>query len=141
MYYRHFGLSSAPFQFTVMPRAIYRGREQNEAMAALGWGLLHEPTGYTLLIGEPGTGKSTIVRAVLERYRAEAISAFLNYPKAEPLEIFRSALRQLGSRSSQISKFECAEAFVDLLREVGSEQRVALVFDEAQALSPLLFEN
>ncbi len=141
MYYRHFGLSSAPFQFTVTPRAIYRGREQNEAMAALGWGLLHEPTGYTLLIGEPGTGKSTIVRAVLERYRAEAISAFLNYPKAEPLEIFRSALRQLGSRSSQISKFECAEAFVDLLREVGPEQRVALVFDEAQALSPLLFEE
>jgi general secretion pathway protein A len=141
MYYRHFGLSDAPFQFTVMPNSIYRGREQNEAMAALAWGLLHEPTGYTLLVGEPGTGKSTIVRSVLQRHRAEALSAFINYPKAEPLEMFRSALRQLGSRASQISKFECAEAFVDLLREVGPGQRVALVFDEAQALSPLVFEE
>jgi general secretion pathway protein A len=140
MYYRHFGLSDAPFQFTVMPKTIYRGHEQNEAMAALAWGLLHEPTGYTLLVGEPGTGKSTIVKAVLERHRAEAMSAFINYPKAEPLEMFRSALHQLGSRASQISKYECAEAFVDLLREAG-DRRVALVFDEAQALSPLLFEE
>src|SRR5215469_2161357 len=141
MYYRHFGLSSAPFRFSMMPGAIYRGREQNEAIAALGWGLLHEPTGYTLLVGEPGTGKSTIVKAVLERHRADVVSAFLDYPKAEPLELFRSALRQLGSRASQISKYECAEAFVELLREVGPDQRVALVFDEAQSLSPLLFEE
>jgi general secretion pathway protein A len=141
MYYRHFGLSRAPFDFTVMPDVIYRGREQNEAMAALGWGLLHEPTGYTLLVGEPGTGKSTIVRAVLERHRAEVVSAFLNYPKGEPLELFRSALRQLGSHASQISKYECAEAFVDLLRAIRPDQRIALVFDEAQSLSPLLFEE
>lgn len=141
MYYHHFGLRSAPFQFTAMPGSIYRGCEQNEAMAALGWGLLHEPTGYTLLVGEPGTGKSTIVRTVLERHRAEVVSAFLDYPKAEPIELFRSALRQLGSRASQTSKYECAEAFIDLLRTIRPDQRVALVFDEAQALSPLLFEE
>jgi type II secretory pathway predicted ATPase ExeA len=141
MYHRHFGLSDPPFRFTVSPGALYEGREHREAMAALTWGLLHEPTGYTLLVGEPGTGKTTIAHAVLAEHRSQVHSAFLNYPKAEPLELFRYALRELGSDATAASKYDCAEAFRGLLREVGPEQHVALVFDEAQALSPLLFEE
>lgn len=140
MYYRHFGLTRPPFEFGVTPGRIYEGREQREATAAILWGLLHEPSGYTLLVGEPGTGKTTLINAVLaqqQRIRA----AYLSYPKAEPLEIFRSALTQLGSRATQLSKYDCVEAFRKCLRSLRSDQRLALIFDEAQALSPLLFEE
>lgn len=141
MYYRHFGLNGAPFQFSVTPAELFEGEEQRETIAALGWGLAHEPTGYTLLVGEPGTGKTTIVRSLIARHQNQIRAAYLNYPKAEPLELFRHALRQLGSPASQVSKFECVQAFRECLNELRSDQRLALVFDEAQALSPLLFEE
>jgi type II secretory pathway predicted ATPase ExeA len=141
MYYRHFGLNGPPFQFGVSPAELYEGHEHAEAIAALTWGLAHEPTGYTLLVGEPGTGKTTIIRSVLARHRKQIKAAFLNYPKAEPLELFRNALRQLGSPASQVSKFECVQAFRACLNGLRSDERLALVLDEAQALSPLLFEE
>jgi len=140
MYFNHFGLTKPPFEFGVTPGRIYEGREQREATAAILWGLLHEPSGYTLLVGEPGTGKTTLINAVLARHH-KLRAAYLSYPKAEPLEIFRNALTQLGSKATQLSKYDCVEAFRGCLRALRSDERLALIFDEAQALSPLLFEE
>ncbi|HUA33201.1 MAG TPA: AAA family ATPase [Candidatus Binataceae bacterium] len=140
MYYRHFGLTRPPFEFGIRPGRIYEGREQREATAAISWGLLHEPSGYTLLVGVPGTGKTTLINAVLAEHH-QLRAAYLSYPKAEPLEIFRNALTQLGSRASQLSKYDCVEAFRNCLKSLRGDERLALIFDEAQALSPLLFEE
>lgn len=140
MYYSHFGLTRPPFEFGVTPGRIYEGREQREATAAILWGLLHEPSGYTLLVGEPGTGKTTLINAVLAQHH-HIRTAYLSYPKAEPIEIFRSALTHLGSRAAQVTKYDCVEAFRGCLKSLRGDERLALIFDEAQALSPLLFEE
>src|SRR5258708_63702 len=67
MYHRHFRLSGPPFQFTPAPDALYLSRTHREALAALEWGLLHEPTGFTMLAGESGVGKTTLVSSLLPR--------------------------------------------------------------------------
>src|SRR5262245_54854866 len=81
MYYRHFGLDSSPFRFVPVGRDLYLGRCHREALAALEWGVLHEPSGFTLLIGEAGTGKTTLVKSILARNYAQVRAACINNPK------------------------------------------------------------
>lgn len=141
MNYRHFGLSGPPFDFTVSSAALYRGREHSEVIAALDWGLLHEPFGYTLLVGEPGTGKTTLICSVLSQRYQYLRAAYLNYPKLPAIDLFRMALRQLGVDPPPTSKLDCVDAFRSLLRRTDSGDRVALILDEAQALSVEIFEE
>jgi hypothetical protein len=51
MYYRHFRLTGLPFEALAGPEALYLSRAHRESLAALEWGLLHEPSGFTTLIG------------------------------------------------------------------------------------------
>ncbi|HVB79732.1 MAG TPA: hypothetical protein VNE82_12075, partial [Candidatus Binataceae bacterium] len=67
MYHLHFGLNGPPFQFTSTPGTLYLSKPHREGLAALEWGLLHEATGFTLLVGESGIGKTTLVCTVLAR--------------------------------------------------------------------------
>lgn len=141
MNYRHFGLTGPPFDFTISSAALYRGREHSEVIAALDWGLLHEPSGYTLLVGEPGTGKTTLICSVLSQRHQYLRAAYLNYPKLPAIDLFRMALRQLGIDPPPTSKLDCVDAFRSLLRRTDFGDRVALILDEAQALSVEIFEE
>ena len=76
MYLEHFGLSAPPFQFTASPTALYMSRTHRDCLAALEWGLLHEPSGLTLLIGDTGVGKTTLVCALLARQYREVRAAY-----------------------------------------------------------------
>src|SRR5260370_37478659 len=67
MYYRHFGLDGAPYQFTPSPQILFLSQAHREARAALEWGFLHEPSGFTLLVGDTGTGKTTLHLSVLSQ--------------------------------------------------------------------------
>ena len=66
MYYRHFGLDGPPFRFTPSP-TLYLGPAHRECLAALEWGLLHDQCGFMVLLGETGTGKTTLLNSVLAR--------------------------------------------------------------------------
>src|SRR5260370_39392644 len=81
MYHRHFGLSGAPFQFTPSPKLLFLSKAHRETLAALEWGLLHEPSGFTLLIGETGTGKTTLIVSLLAQNYAHARIAYVSNPK------------------------------------------------------------
>jgi general secretion pathway protein A len=141
MYYQHFGLSGPPFQFSVSPRALYRGKEHSEAWAALEWGLLHEPTGYTLLVGEPGTGKTTLIGSLLAQHSHRLIAAYLNHPRLPVDDLLRLALRQLGVDPPPASKADCLETFRAIMRTADPQRCIGLVIDEAQELSPDAFEE
>ncbi len=141
MYFRHFGLSGPPFQFTIAPAALFRGREHAEALAALEWGLIHEPSGYTLLVGEPGMGKTTLICSILSRRYQDIHAAYLNYPKLPVIDLFRMALRQLGIDPPPASKLDCIEALKLLVHRTPNDERVAFVMDEAQGLNDEAFEE
>ncbi len=141
MYYQHFGLSGPPFQFSVSPAALYRGKEHSEAWAALEWGLLHEPTGYTLLMGEPGTGKTTLIGSLLALHSHRLIAAYLNHPRLPVDVLLRLALKQLGVDSPPASKADCLETFRAIMRSADAGRHIGLVIDEAQELSPDAFEE
>jgi type II secretory pathway predicted ATPase ExeA len=66
-YYQYFRLKNSPFQPASPKSAVYFSPTHLEALATLEAGLVGELTGLTLLTGEAGTGKTTLIYALLQR--------------------------------------------------------------------------
>src|SRR5262245_4953219 len=65
MYERYYGLTERPFDLTPNPRFLFLSRKHSEALTHLQYGLTGH-SGVTVLTGEVGTGKTTLVRAALQ---------------------------------------------------------------------------
>jgi general secretion pathway protein A len=65
MYRSHYNLFEKPFQLTADPKFLWLGEKQKEALATLKYGVI-EPKGFLLVSGDVGTGKTTLVNALLE---------------------------------------------------------------------------
>src|SRR5690349_14342379 len=133
MYYRHFGLDGAPFRFVPTGRDLYLSRSHREALAALEWGVLYEPSGFTLLIGEAGTGKTTLVKSILARNYSRVRAAYISNPKRGFEGILRDLLRQF-SLSAPPTKLEMSAAFDRFLEQLKPRERIVILIDEAQTL-------
>src|SRR5215472_5090754 len=133
MYYHHFGLNSAPFRFVPSERDLFLSRAHREALAALEWGVLHEPTGFTLLIGEAGTGKTTLVKSILARNYAQVRAACISNPKRGFDGILLELVRQFRL-AAQPAKLDMAVAFDHFLERLRPSERVVILIDEAQTL-------
>lgn len=140
-YYVHFGLNGPPFDLFSSPSALFLGREHSEAMAALEWGIMHETSGYTLFLGEPGTGKTTLVCAILAKYFDRLRAAYLNHPKLSFNELMTTIMRQLGFEPDGPGKLAWLEAFDRLLLEAKPGARFAIIVDDAQALGSENFDE
>jgi type II secretory pathway predicted ATPase ExeA len=140
MYYNHFGLSGPPFQLTSSPAALYMSKEHREAYAALEWGLLHESSGFTVLVGEVGTGKTTLALAILARNYQNVRTVYLSNPKLSFDEMMKLVLKQVGLKSRR-SRLADLEAFNDFLVELPPGERVAIIIDEAHDLSDETMER
>ena len=65
MYYQYFGLNEAPFSIAVNPRYLFMSPRHRDALAHLLYGV-GAGGGFILLTGEVGTGKTTIVRGLMQ---------------------------------------------------------------------------
>jgi type II secretory pathway predicted ATPase ExeA len=135
MYHHHFGLSGPPFQFTPAPEALYLSQTHREALAALERGLLHEPTGFTLLAGESGVGKTTLVCSILARRYRNVRGAFLTNPRLDFDQMMQVVMSQLAPGWSGQTRPELTQGFAELLNDLTPGDRVGITIDEAQELS------
>ena len=95
MYERFFGLRERPFDLVPNPRFLYLTGRQREALSNLRYGLT-TPRGLTLLIGEAGTGKTTLVQAMLSEIdRADGRMRAAEQSDADPRRILRVPGRRL----------------------------------------------
>ncbi len=141
MYYSHFGLTGPPFQLTSSPAQLYMSKEHREAYAALEWGLLHEPSGFTVLIGEVGTGKTTLALAILARQYENVRTAYLSNPKLTFEEMVKVIMKQLGIKTQRRSKLADLEAVNDFLCALKPGARAVIMMDEAQGLNDETMEQ
>ena len=135
MYYQHFRLKGPPFQAASPDGAVYFSPTHLEGLATLESGLSQELTGFTLLTGEAGTGKTTLIYSLLQRDYKRARIAHIDDPKLSFLEIMRVILTQLNLYSTGSTKLDYLEALDRFLMLRGKEERIAIVVDEAQVLS------
>jgi len=143
MYESFFGLVSRPFDLTPDPRYLFLTPSHREALSNLEYGITAR-TGVTVLVGEAGTGKTTLIRATLEaRDRAKTNAIYLNNPtltRSEFLEFLadRFELAREVAASKTMLLRELETVLLDLLRR---DVTPALIIDEAQSLPYELLEE
>lgn len=140
MYYRHFGLDGPPFRFTPSP-TLYLGPAHRECLAALEWALLHDQCGFMVLLGETGTGKTTVLNSVLARRLPNLQIACVPNPTLSFVEIMRVVLPQLGVAIKEFGKLELIQALERAVANRPLGSRTAIIIDEAQNLSDETFED
>jgi type II secretory pathway predicted ATPase ExeA/nucleoid-associated protein YgaU len=141
MYYEHFGLSGAPFEFNPSASVLFMSAGHREGLAALEWGL-REPSGFTMLVGEIGAGKTTLIYSLLASRHQGVRSAWVANPRLSFTEMLRQILGQLGVSLSQTSdKLALLQAFDTQLASLGPDECVAVIIDEAQDLSDDALED
>jgi general secretion pathway protein A len=143
MYQRFYGLRELPFELTPNPRFLFLPPGHREALSNLQYGL-SSAKAITVLIGEAGTGKTTLLRAALESELCRKLQAvYINNPTLTQQDFVRLlAMRFELSAQARRSK----AVFLDELERVLRERRAAgiinaLVVDEAQSLSTELLEE
>jgi type II secretory pathway predicted ATPase ExeA len=141
MYYEHFGLSGAPFEFNPSASVLFMSAGHREGLAALEWGL-REPSGFTMLVGEIGAGKTTLIYSLLAARHQGVRSAWVANPRLSFEEMLRQILGQLGVSLAQTQdKLTLLQAFDAQLARLGADECVAVIIDEAQDLSDDALED
>jgi len=143
MYLGFFGLREKPFELTANPKYLFFTPQHREALSNLEYGLSSSKA-ITVLIGEAGTGKTTLIRTALESERCRRVRCiYLNNPALRTDDFIRLlALKfELGPEAGA-SKALLLERLELLLRERRADGEItALVIDEAQSLSIELLEE
>lgn len=141
MYARHFGFTEKPFNITPDPRFFYSNRIYQEAYATLLYGIL-ERKGFIVLTGEVGTGKTTLLRRLMNDLDATAKLVFFYNTTLTFDELVHFTCAELELKVDDLARVQRLQALNDLLiREATRGGTVVLLVDEAQNLSPEVLEN
>ena len=143
MYETFFGLRERPFELAPNPRFLLLTGRHTEALGNLEYGITGRK-GLTLLLGEAGTGKTTVIRSALQKWqRAGHLVAYINNPTLTRDEFVECLARAYGlGPDAASSKTRLLSALTQLVMRRHGEGRITgLLIDEAQGLSDELLEE
>ena len=141
MYRQYYGLLRSPFEMTPDPAFLYLGEAHREGLATLVYGV-RARKGFVLLTGEVGTGKTTLLHALLAQLDSTTTAAFLFNPRLEVLDFFRVLFDEYGIEEKCSSKAEYLLALNRfLIARLEQGLPTLLIVDEAQTLSAEMLEE
>jgi general secretion pathway protein A len=140
MYAEFYGLRELPFALTPDPRYIYFTPSHTEVMANLHYGV-ESGKGLIVVTGEVGTGKTTILRWMMQRLDRTVMVAYIFNPRLSVPEFYQHL--------AALFDIQNWETKSDLLIELGKVfetrhsrgLRTVLIIDEAHGLSPYVLEE
>ena len=134
MYREFFGLHSDPFSLTPDSEFFFSDRIRQEALNTLLYGV-RSGEGFIKIVGEVGTGKTTLCRQFLRAIADEAETAYILDPLLRGDELLRTVALELGLDPEGKSQQELLSAVRSFMLETWEKGRpVVLLVDEAQAL-------
>ena len=144
MYNAHFGFDVEPFRVNPDPRFLYLSESHREALASLIY-TVQERKGFMVLTGEVGTGKTTLLNAMLRKLHPGVQTAYLFNTALTVPDFFAYLFDELELESAPLEPFHKSavlhrlnEYLIDRLKQ---GLQTLLVVDEAQNLSAELLEE
>jgi general secretion pathway protein A len=144
LYTQFFNLREAPFSITPDPAYLYMSPRHQEALGHLLYGT-GQYGGFVQLTGEVGTGKTTVVRTLLEQKLDGVEVAMIHNPRQSEREFVQSIcdeLRVVYDRDPTPTLKDLVDALnLHLLKNHAQGKRTVLIIDEAQNLAPGVLEQ
>jgi general secretion pathway protein A len=142
MYEKYYGFSSKPFEITPDPKFFFQSENHKEALAHLKYAI-KEGKGFTVITGEVGTGKTTLVHMILSTMDENVRIANIFNPLMEPDDFLDYVCVDLGIRESGggTRGQNITLLYHFLLECFEKKERVFLIVDEAQNLDKRLLEE
>jgi general secretion pathway protein A len=144
LYQTHFGLSEAPFNITPDPSFLYLSASHREGLAQLSYGI-RARKGFVVLTGEVGTGKTTLIHALLNDLNGSAQTALIFSTIVSPADLLRSVCEEFGLVEPKRPLGEIHDYLVSLnefvLESYRKGENCALIIDESQNLSAEVLES
>jgi TonB family protein len=137
---RHFGFRESPFGVTPDPDFLFWTRMHNAALQAI-ISSIESNLGFSVLLGNPGTGKTSLLFHLLSLYRESARTAFVFQTQCKPHDLVRHIASELDlavPRRDEVSLHQKLNGM--LLEEARAGRKVLIVIDEAQNLQASSFE-
>ncbi len=131
-YLGFFNLSEDPFRMPPDPHYFYPSELHNELLSSLNYAI-EQKEGFFLATGEPGTGKTTVLKVFIDNWKDRAEIALIMTPNLSPGEFLSAVLEDLDVQARTAGKHDVLRAFRDFLVETAlSGKRVIVIVDEAQ---------
>jgi len=144
LYQRHFGFAEAPFNITPDPSFLYLSPSHREGLAQLQYGI-EARRGFIVLTGEVGTGKTTLIQALLSQLSESTHTALIFSSIANPLDLMRYVCEEfkLVEPLKQMRDFHDYICLLNkfLLRRYREGENATLIIDEAQNLPSDVLES
>ena len=141
MYRSHYNLAEKPFQLTTDPKFLWLGEKHKEALATLKYGVI-EQKGFLLVTGDVGTGKTTLINALLETIDETTLVANIKDPALNLLDFFNLIAISFDISQKFENKLDFIVYFSQFLKKMYSNNRsVLLIIDEVHSLSQELLEH
>jgi general secretion pathway protein A len=140
MYKEFYGLKELPFALTPDPRFIYFTPSHTEAMANLHYGI-ESGKGLIVVTGEVGTGKTTILRWMMQRLDRTVLVGYIFNPRLNVPEFYQHVARLFDVQEWE-NKSELLFALGQTLEARHARGlRTVLIIDEAHGLSTAVLEE
>ena len=143
MYCNWYGFSEEPFQITPDPNFLYMSPGHEEVLTSIIYGI-QSRRGIMAIIGEVGTGKTTLLNTALEWLSEKTKVAYVINFDVDFDDLLNMALVNLGLTSvdQTLTKIEALQRLKDFaLKQLADSGNVALIVDEAQNLNQKAMEN
>ncbi len=141
MYLDFYELKVKPFQISTDSRFLWMGEKHKEALATLKYGIL-DNKGFLLLTGDVGTGKTTLINALVSQLGDNVLVATIPDPDLEPLDFYNFVADAFQINTVFSTKGAFLIRFTQFLHQAYSRnQKVLLIVDEAQRLQYEILEE
>ena len=142
MYEKFYGLNEPPFQLTPDPRFLYMSSSHQEAYAQLALGLRMR-RGFIVLSGEVGTGKTTLIRAIMQELDSDTQVALIFHTLLSARGLLQNICNEFGINTEGLSEksdyiLRLHEFLTDLYGRGGN---AVLIIDEAHNLKEDVLEE
>lgn len=141
MYESFYGFREKPFSLLPDPAFLYLSEKHRLALTMLQYGIVNQ-AGFTVITGEIGSGKTTLIRQVLSEVGDDITVGLVSNTHKNFGELMQWVLLAFGLEYRDKKKIELYQTLADfIVKEYGQNRRTVLIIDEAQNLSPEALEE